>query len=160
MSYEVLDNYLNNLSEEEIVEKIGNKYGQAQVREAYGEILQMKEDNLLFTKDDYSFIPGLNNDVALKAMCLHVSHDCNMRCRYCFASKGDFGSGRKLMSADIGRKAVDFLISKSGKRKNLEVDFFGGEPLMNFEVMKEIVSYARENFNKISDLLLLQMGCC
>ncbi|NMB95249.1 MAG: thioether cross-link-forming SCIFF peptide maturase, partial [Clostridiaceae bacterium] len=89
VSYEVLDNYLNNLSEEEIVEKIGNKYGQAQVREAYGEILQMKEDNLLFTKDDYSFIPGLNNDVALKAMCLHVSHDCNMRCRYCFASKGD-----------------------------------------------------------------------
>ena len=144
LAYEVLDNYLNNLGEEEIVEKIGNKYGQAQVREAYSEINLMKDENLLFTEDEYRFVPAINDDITLKAMCLHVSHDCNMRCKYCFASKGDFGSGRKLMNADIGKKAIDLLISKSGKRKNLEIDFFGGEPLMNFEVMKEIVSYARE----------------
>ena len=151
IAYDVLDNYLDGLNEKEIVEKIGNKYEQAQVHEAFREILQMKEENLLFTEEEYNFKPVLNNALIIKAMCLHVSHDCNMRCKYCFASKGDFGSGRKLMDIETGKKAIDFLISNSGKRKNLEVDFFGGEPLMNFEVMKEIVTYAREKekeFNK------------
>ena len=87
----------------------------------------------------------------VKAMCLHVAHDCNLRCSYCFASTGDFGEGRKLLDADTGKKAIDFLLTQSKGRKNLELDFFGGEPLMNFEVVKEIVAYARskeKEYNK------------
>ena len=76
-------------------------------------------------------------------MCLHIAHDCNLRCEYCFASTGDFGKGRKLMTFETGKKAIDFLLEKSGDRENLELDFFGGEPLMNFEVVKQIVEYAR-----------------
>ena len=76
-------------------------------------------------------------------MCLNIAHDCNLRCQYCFASTGDFGEGRKLMSYETGKKAVDFLLKNSGDRVNLEMDFFGGEPLMNFETVKKIVEYAR-----------------
>ena len=79
----------------------------------------------------------------VKAMCLHVAHDCNLRCSYCFASTGDFGEGRKLLDAETGKKAIDFLLVQSKDRRNLELDFFGGEPLMNFGVVKEIVAYAR-----------------
>ena len=76
-------------------------------------------------------------------MCLHIAHDCNLRCEYCFASTGDFGHGRKLMDLETGKKAIDFLLENSGDRVNLELDFFGGEPLMNWDVVKEIVIYAR-----------------
>ncbi|MDO4743587.1 MAG: thioether cross-link-forming SCIFF peptide maturase, partial [bacterium] len=79
----------------------------------------------------------------IKSMCLNVAHDCNLRCDYCFAAKGDFGKGRKLMPLEVGKKAIDFLICNSGSRKNLELDFFGGEPLMNFDVVKSVVEYAR-----------------
>ena len=87
----------------------------------------------------------------IKSMCLNVAHDCNLRCEYCFAAKGDFGTGRELMSLDTGKNAIDFLIQNSGTRHNLELDFFGGEPLMNFDVVKEIVKYARsieKQYNK------------
>lgn len=87
----------------------------------------------------------------IKAMCLHIAHDCNLRCGYCFAAQGDFGHGRKLMPVEIGKKAIDFLIEHSQGRHNLEVDFFGGEPLMNFDAVKEVVCYARsleEKYNK------------
>ncbi|MDO4731462.1 MAG: thioether cross-link-forming SCIFF peptide maturase, partial [Clostridia bacterium] len=87
-------------------------------------------------------------DIPIKSMCLNVAHDCNLRCEYCFASKGDFGGARELMSLDIGKKAIDFLIKYSGSRKNLELDFFGGEPLMNFDVVKQIVKYARQEEKK------------
>ncbi len=77
-------------------------------------------------------------------MCLHIAHDCNIRCKYCFASQGDFEGDRSLMSLEVGKKALKFLVDNSGNRRNLEVDFFGGEPLMNFEVVKELVTYGRE----------------
>ena len=80
----------------------------------------------------------------VKALCLHIAHDCNLRCRYCFASTGDFGTGRSLMPQEVARRAIDFLIEKSGSRRNLEVDFFGGEPLLNFDTVKETVFYALE----------------
>ncbi|HOJ09024.1 MAG TPA: thioether cross-link-forming SCIFF peptide maturase [Clostridiales bacterium] len=144
VAYEVLDYYAEDFKEEEIIAKLGDKYGKEQVHEAFKEITQLKQEGMLFSEDEYHFSVAKNNDIQFKAMCLHVSHDCNMRCRYCFASKGDFGSGRKLMDVETGKKAIDFLIKNSGKRRNLEVDFFGGEPLMNFDVMKDIVSYARE----------------
>jgi uncharacterized protein len=80
----------------------------------------------------------------IKAMCLHVAHDCNMRCGYCFAGTGDYTGARSLLSRKVGRKAIDFLIARSGNRRNLEIDFFGGEPLMNFDVVKDLVAYGRE----------------
>ena len=79
----------------------------------------------------------------IKALCLHVSHDCNLRCKYCFASTGDFGTGRLLMDADTAKAAIDFVIERSGARRNIEIDFFGGEPLMAMDVVKETVAYAR-----------------
>lgn len=85
----------------------------------------------------------------IKALCLHICHDCNLRCKYCFADEGTYHSKcKEYMSFEVGRKAIDFLISKSGKRQNLEVDFFGGEPLMNLDVVKQIVEYAREQGSK------------
>ena len=86
----------------------------------------------------------------IKAMCLNVAHDCNLRCEYCFAAKGDFGQGRMLMPFEVGKKAIDFLIENSENRHNLEIDFFGGEPLMNFDVVKQIVNYARSIENKFN----------
>ena len=82
-------------------------------------------------------------ETVVKALCLHIAHDCNLRCKYCFASTGDFGKGRKLMTFETGKKAIDFMLEKSLDRKNLELDFFGGEPLMNWDVVKQLVEYGR-----------------
>ena len=87
----------------------------------------------------------------VKALCLHIAHDCNLACKYCFAGEGEYNGDRSLMSLEVGKKAIDFLVANSGNRVNLEVDFFGGEPLMNFQVVKEIVAYGRsleEKHNK------------
>ena len=84
----------------------------------------------------------------VKALCIHVAHDCNLRCKYCFADTGEFHGGRSLMSAEVGKKAIDFVINNSGNRKNIEIDYFGGEPLMNFGVVKEITEYAKEEAKK------------
>lgn len=113
------------------------------IREAYGELFALYENGQLFSKDDYEQFSGRFGPSPVKAMCLHIAHDCNLRCDYCFAAKGDFGHGRKLMPLEVGIAAMDYLVANSGARKNLEVDFFGGEPLMNFDVVKKIVAYAR-----------------
>ena len=97
---------------------------------------------MLFSDIDFSDYRPHTQPI-VKALCLHLAHDCNLRCQYCFASTGDFGTGRKLMPVETGKKAIDFLLEQSGDRKNLELDFFGGEPLMNFDAVKEIVKYAR-----------------
>ena len=99
--------------------------------------------DILFSKDEYEKFADMMTSAPIKAMCLHIAHDCNLRCGYCFAAQGDFGHGRKLMPVEIGKKAIDFLIEHSRGRHNLEVDFFGGEPLMNFDAVKEVVRYAR-----------------
>ena len=110
----------------------------------------MKEQGLLFTgPQEIEKAVSVNNlPDSIKALCLHVSHDCNLTCEYCFASKGDYKSGRKQMDKDIAFKAVDYLVNNSGNRKNIEIDFFGGEPLLNFTVVKEVVDYGRELENK------------
>lgn len=120
------------------------------IAEAYKEIRELYNKGLLFFEDNYSDIK-LDENTPIKALCLHVAHDCNLRCLYCFASKGGFGGTRMLMPFDVAKKSIDFLIEKSGNRHNLEVDFFGGEPLLNFEVVKKTVQYARtkeKKFNK------------
>ena len=98
---------------------------------------------MLFSPDDYEQFADKMVASPIKAMCLHIAHDCNLRCQYCFAATGDFGKGRKLMDFETGKAAIDFLLEHSKGRRNLELDFFGGEPLMNFEVVKQVVEYAR-----------------
>lgn len=118
-------------------------YSQTELEEAYGEIRQLWQAGQLYSEDDYDQFNTMLTPSPIKAMCLHIAHDCNLRCCYCFASTGDFGGARTRMSAQVGKKAIDYLIAHSAGRKNLEVDFFGGEPLMNFEVVKEVADYAR-----------------
>ena len=113
----------------------------ADEREAYDELRELYNEGLLFS-DDIN-IAAIPNTI-IKSMCLHISHDCNLRCKYCFAGTGDFNHGRSLMSYETGKKAIDFLMLKSGKIHNLEIDFFGGEPMMNFDVVKRLVEYGRD----------------
>lgn len=114
-----------------------------EVKECYLELAQLTKDQMLFTDDDYEKYAKIAMKAPIKAMCLHVSHDCNLRCKYCFAETGDFGGDRMLMKPETGKKAIDFLIANSADRVNMEVDFFGGEPLMAWETVVETVKYAR-----------------
>ncbi|MCX7843069.1 MAG: thioether cross-link-forming SCIFF peptide maturase [Clostridia bacterium] len=151
VAYDVLDFYKKHEAST-IYGKLSSKYSEAQVTEALEEIGELEACGLLYSKDEYEeYLPLWEKPAVVKAMCLHISHDCNLRCRYCFAGTGNFGGDRINMSADIGKKAIDFLISQSGNRRNLEIDFFGGEPMLNFHVVKEIVEYAlsrEKKFNK------------
>ncbi len=127
-------------------------YTADEIREAYDELYELKKAGQLFAQDDYidvsRYIPV---NAPVKALCLHVAHDCNLRCKYCFASTGDFGQGRKIMPPEIAKKAIDFVIARSGVRHNIEVDFFGGEPLMAWDTVTQTVDYARsleKKYNK------------
>ena len=125
------------------VQALQNRYPQEEIRETYDELLELHHAGQLFSKDDYAQFADRMVRSPLKAMCLHVSHDCNLRCKYCFAGQGGYGGQKKIMSLEVAKAAIDFLIERSQGRRNLELDFFGGEPLMNFDVVKETVSYAR-----------------
>ncbi len=129
----------------EIKEILKNKYPSEQLQEAYDEIEQLKGDGQLFTQDIYEEHIDVfkKRKTVVKALCLHIAHDCNLACKYCFAQEGEYHGRRALMSFEVGRKALDFLVANSGTRQNLEVDFFGGEPTMNFEVVKQLVEYGR-----------------
>ncbi len=142
-AYDVVDLYKTK-TKEQIVEALSQKYDGQAISDAYDEVAQLEADGLLFSEDVY--LDAINNwerKPVVKALCLHICHDCNLRCKYCFASTGSFGGHRTMMDIETGKKAIDFLIEKSAGRRNLEVDFFGGEPLMNFDVVKQIVEYAR-----------------
>ncbi len=141
--YDILD-LLVDFTEPELVKKLENKYKGKDIKEALNEINQLKKKGLLFSQDEYEEkIIGRKSDFHIKALCLNIAHDCNIRCEYCFASKGDYHGGRKLMPFEVAKKALDFLIENSGDRKRLEVDFFGGEPLLNFDVVKAAVEYGK-----------------
>ena len=120
-------------------------YSADELSEAYEEVACLIEDGSLFSDDPYEdYIEGLSGrENVVKALCLHVAHDCNLSCRYCFAGEGEYHGARGLMSLETGKSAIDFLVRSSKGRRNLEVDFFGGEPLMNFDVVKELVRYGR-----------------
>ena len=143
--YDIIALYETN-SKEEIVEKLSEAYSPEDIREAYSEIEELVKAECLFTEDiykDYIF-DFKKRPTVVKALCLHIAHDCNLACKYCFAEEGEYHGRRALMSFEVGKKALDFLIANSGSRRNLEVDFFGGEPLMNFDVVKQLVAYGRE----------------
>lgn len=118
----------------------------SQIKEVIEDIEQLAKEGSLFTKDVYEeYIKEFKQrSTVVKALCLHIAHDCNLACKYCFAEEGEYKGHRELMTYEVGKQAIDFLIANSGNRKNLEVDFFGGEPLMNFQVVKDIVKYGRE----------------
>ncbi len=147
VTYEALPYLEEGLDAEAIAEKLGNKYKKEDIETSVKECNKLKEDGMLFTKDVYeNAIEEFSNNrqTVVKALCLHIAHDCNLACRYCFAEEGEYHGRRALMSYEVGKKALDFLIANSGSRRNLEVDFFGGEPLMNWQVVKDLVKYGRE----------------
>ena len=122
-----------------------SEYDESEIAEAYEEVAYLIEDESLFTDDLYAdyIADYTNRETVVKALCLHIAHDCNLACKYCFAGEGEYHGERALMSFEVGKKALDLLVKESKGRKNLEVDFFGGEPLMNFEVVKQLVEYGR-----------------
>lgn len=135
----------------DITAKMTAKYKEQSVteeemQEIYGDIRELEENGTLFSEDVYKdgVIDFKKRQTVVKALCLHIAHDCNLACKYCFAGEGEYKGDRSLMSYEVGKKALDFLVANSGSRRNLEVDFFGGEPLMNFDVVKKLVAYGRE----------------
>jgi uncharacterized protein len=146
-AYRLLDYIQPPMSEKcpaELLDKLSGEFSAEQLNEAYDELYSMYTDGILFSEDDYAQFADKMVSSPVKAMCLLVAQDCQLRCKYCFACTGDYGGHRAMMSLETAKKAIDFLIEKSGKRRNLNLDFFGGEPLMNWEVVKQTVAYARE----------------
>lgn len=150
IAYDIIELYKEK-SPEEIADFITNKYADENITpddvfECIEDVKALEEKGKLFTPDTYENMAFdfKNRNTVIKALCLHVAHTCNLNCEYCFASQGKYHGERALMSLETGKRALDFLIENSGTRRNLEVDFFGGEPLMNWEVVKELVAYARE----------------
>ena len=133
----------------EAVRKTAARYPEVPLEEiqaCYDQITELKEDGQLFAPDTFEPMAGElkeRTSGVVKALCLHIAHTCNLNCSYCFASQGKYHGERAIMSYEVGKQALDFLIEHSGTRRNLEVDFFGGEPLMNFDVVKQLVAYAR-----------------
>ena len=145
ITYDVISLYEEN-SADEIVSKLKSSYNEDEIRECISEVKELVEDGQLFTEDIYEpFVEKFKEkrQTVVKALCLHIAHDCNLACKYCFAEEGEYHGRRALMSFEVGKKALDFLVANSGNRVNLEVDFFGGEPLMNWDVVKQLVAYGR-----------------
>ena len=147
VAYDIIEMYKTN-SPEEIVVAITKKYSDVtrdDVLECIDDIKSLEDAGKLYSKDKYEELACnyKNNSKVIKALCLHVAHTCNLNCSYCFASQGKYQGDRAVMSFEVGKRAFDFLIENSGTRRNLEVDFFGGEPLMNWDVVKQLVAYAR-----------------
>ena len=146
LAYEIIKDTQSMPSIEDTILKLKDTFAESEIREAYDEVKELYDQGVLYTTSE-ELEKAVNLDrisKSVKALCLHISHDCNLRCKYCFASEGDYKSGRELMSKDIAFKAVDFLVNNSVGRPHIEIDFFGGEPLMNFNVVKETVEYARQ----------------
>lgn len=138
---------------EAVISRLKDSYPEAEIAEALEEIQYLIDAGELFSKDVYHdyIVDFKKRKTVVKALCLHIAHDCNLACQYCFAEEGEYHGRRALMSFEVGKKAIDFLLLNSGNRKNLEIDFFGGEPLMNWEVVKQIVEYGRskeKEYNK------------
>lgn len=147
VAYDVISMF-ETADKEEIVRKISENHKNitdGDILKCIDDVAELKASGQLFSEDIYAdkadVLKNKNSDI--KALCLHVAHTCNLNCSYCFAAQGKYQGERALMSFEVGKRALDFLIENSGNRKNLEVDFFGGEPLMNFDVVKKLVEYAR-----------------
>ncbi|MBE6916101.1 MAG: thioether cross-link-forming SCIFF peptide maturase [Ruminococcaceae bacterium] len=137
------------LPREEVLKQVAEQYptvNESDLNECYEQVVALKESGKLFAPDTFEPMAGTlkaKTSGVVKALCLHIAHTCNLNCSYCFASQGKYHGERAVMSFEVGKRALDFLVENSGSRRNLEVDFFGGEPLMNFDVVKRLVAYAR-----------------
>ncbi|HIU64174.1 MAG TPA: thioether cross-link-forming SCIFF peptide maturase [Candidatus Avacidaminococcus intestinavium] len=140
--YDILGIY-DGIDEESVKKGLSDKYTKEEICEALAELNELKSEGLLFSPS-YDVPDTFSEEPILKSLCLHIAHDCNLRCGYCFAGTGDFGGHRALMNKEIAEKAVEFAIAGSKMRHNLELDLFGGEPLVNPEVVKHVISYARQ----------------
>jgi uncharacterized protein len=142
--FDLLDH--NGLKNKEVLFKeYADKYSMEEIEEAYSELEQLIEQGMLYTEDLYEDIAQNDKSKSfIKALCLNVAHDCNLKCKYCFADEGEYKGCRKLITAEVGKKAVDFVIKSAGPRRNIEIDLFGGEPLLAFDTIKEIIDYARD----------------
>lgn len=141
--WDIIKIYENN-DVDYIINALSDKYNKEDIMNALREIEILKDNDMLFSEDKYVNTIDYNSQNIVKALCLHIAHDCNLKCEYCFASQGDFNGDKLMMSYEVGKRALEFLVKNSGNRRNLEVDFFGGEPLMNFDVVKKLVNYGRE----------------
>lgn len=148
VAYDIISMF-ESAEKEQILAAMAEKYPQldaGDIAQCYDQVLELKDAGKLFAPDTFAPMAGqLKQKTAgvVKALCLHIAHTCNLNCSYCFASQGKYHGERAIMSYEVGKRALDFLIENSGTRRNLEVDFFGGEPLMNFQVVKDLVAYAR-----------------
>ena len=151
VAYDIISVFENN-DKETVLAMIGEKYKDTEgvtpdeIEECYAQVTELKSSRQLFVPDTFEPMAGAlkaKTSGVVKALCLHIAHTCNLNCSYCFASQGKYHGERAIMSYEVGKRALDFLVENSGKRRNLEVDFFGGEPLMNFDVVKQLVAYAR-----------------
>ena len=132
---------------EELIKEFGAKYGEETISEAYEEILELIDEDILYSKDQYEDIAHSSMDDRdyIKAVCLNIIHGCNLRCKYCFADEGEYNGHKGVMSVETAKKAIDYVVKRSGPRRNIEIDLFGGEPTMIMDTIKEIIAYAREN---------------
>ena len=130
----------------QLKDELEGKYSEEELRDILDDVTELTANGQLFVVDTYEPFIGevIKRKTVVKALCLHIAHDCNLACKYCFAEEGEYHGRRALMTYEVGKKALDFLIANSGTRRNLEVDFFGGEPLMNWQVVKDLVAYGRE----------------
>ena len=148
VAYDIIAKFENN-DKETVIKSVSEKHkgvSRKDLEECYAQIEELKESGKLFAPDNFENMAGVLKEKTagvVKALCIHIAHTCNLNCEYCFASQGKYHGDRAVMSFEVGKRALDFLIENSGTRHNLEVDFFGGEPLMNFEVVKQMVAYAR-----------------
>ncbi len=148
VAYDVIEMMNGKRDENAIINELSAKYAldKQEIADCIDDVKELTRQGKLFTEDTFSPIAAAfkqKSGNVIKALCLHVAHTCNLNCSYCFASQGKYHGDRALMSLDTGKRALDFLIENSGSRRNLEVDFFGGEPLMNWQVVKDLVKYAR-----------------
>ena len=151
VAYDIIANF-EKKDKESLLSEIKEKYSSrsditdADIEECYGDVSALRDAGKLFAHDNFQNMAGKLKEKSagvIKALCMHIAHTCNLNCAYCFASQGKYHGDRAVMSFEVGKRALDFLIENSGTRHNLEVDFFGGEPLMNFDVVKKLVEYAR-----------------
>lgn len=151
VAYDIIAMFENN-PKNKIIEEIRKKYSgrddvaAQDIEECFSQVVSLKESGKLFAPDTFEPVAGhlkAKTSGVVKALCIHIAHTCNLNCSYCFASQGKYHGDRAMMSFEVGKRALDFLVENSGSRRNLEVDFFGGEPLMNFDVVKQMVEYAR-----------------
>ena len=134
-------------SKEETVNILSNKYDKEIIEEAYDEIMELVKDGMLYSEDKYEDIAhgSMDDRDYIKAVCLNIIHACNLRCKYCFADEGEYNGHKGVMSIDTAKKAIEYVVKRSGPRRNIEIDLFGGEPTMIMDTIKEIIKFAREN---------------